>query len=78
MEKSLFATILPILIGGLVNMIIDETGINEDEAFERLYNSKLYASIENEETKVWTYSVPMLFDLFQKEEATGFLELPEY
>jgi hypothetical protein len=78
MEKSLFATILPILIGGLVNMIIDETGINEDEAFERLYNSKLYASIENEETKVWTYSVPMLFDLFQTEEATGFLELPEY
>jgi len=78
MEKSLFATILPILIGGLVNMIIDETGINEDEAFVRLYNSKLYASIENEETKVWTYSVPMLFDLFLTEEATGFLELPEY
>ena len=78
MEKKMFSTILPILIGGLVNMIIDETGIGEDEAFEKLYNSKLYELIENEDTKVWTYSVPMLFDLFQNEMTTGVLSLPEF
>jgi hypothetical protein len=78
MEKNKFAAILPILVGGLTNKIIAETGINEDEAFDKLYNSELYAALENEETKVWTYSVPKLFDLYQTEITTGELDLPEY
>ena len=78
MEKNRFAAILPVLIGGLTNKIVEETYINEDEAFNLLYNSKLYAALEDEETKVWTYSVPKLFDLYQEEITTGKLELPEY
>ena len=77
-EKNEFAAILPVVIGGLVNKIIDEAQISEDEAFDKLYNSKLYAELENEETKVWTYSVPKLFDLYQNEINSGILELPEY
>jgi hypothetical protein len=57
---------------------VEETQISEDEAFEKLYNTELYASLENESTKVWTYSVPKLFDLYQDEINTGRLELPEY
>jgi len=78
MEEKMFATIMPILVGGLVNKIIDETCISEDEAFQRLYNSKLYEVLENEKTKVWTYSISMLFDLYLAEVTTGSLELPEY
>ena len=78
MDRNLFATIMPILVGGLVDKIITETAIGEDEAFEKLYKSELYAALENEETKVWTYSVPMLFDLYLEEITTGKLELPEY
>ena len=78
MEKNKFAAILPLLVGGLTNKIIVETGAGEDEAFEKLYNSELYSSLENEETKVWTYSVPKLFDLYQSEITLGELELPEY
>jgi len=78
MEKEAFAAILPILIGGLTNKIINETGIDDDDAFEKLYSSELYALLENEETKVWTYSVHMLFDLYFAEITTGELELPEY
>jgi len=78
MEKDKFAAIMPILIGGLANKIIAETGIGEDEAFEKLYNTKLYAAIEKEETKVWTFSVPMLYDLYHTEITTGKLEFPEY
>lgn len=77
MEKNKFAAILPIVVGGLVNKIIEETYVSEDEAFDRLYNSELYAALENEETKVWTYSVPKLFELYQNEIKTGNLELPE-
>ena len=78
MEKDKFAAIFPVLIGGLTNKIIEETHISEDEAFKKLYNSELYAALENERTKVWTYSVPMLYDLYETEITTGKLDLPEY
>ena len=69
---------MPVIIGGLVNKIIEETKLTDDEAFEKLYKSELYAVLENEKTKVWTYSVPRLFELFQNEIASGKLELPDY
>ncbi|MCL2200977.1 MAG: hypothetical protein FWB75_03345 [Oscillospiraceae bacterium] len=78
MDKNKFAAILPILVGALANKIIVETGDSEDAAFEKLYNSDLYAQLEREPTKVWTYSVPLLYELYSAEIATGKLELPEY
>jgi len=78
MDRNLFATILPVLVNGLINKIILETSNTEDEAFEKLYNSRLYELLENEETKIWTFSVPMLFDLYLSEINTGDFELPVY
>ena len=65
------------IVGGLANKIIEETHAGEDEAFKMLYNSELYVLLENEKTKVWTYSVPQLFDLFQNEINIGILEFPD-
>jgi len=78
MEENKFAAILPVIIGGLANKIIEETHVSDYDAFEKLYNSELYVALENEKTKVWTYSVPKLFDLYQQEVSMGKLELPEY
>ena len=78
MDAERFAAILPIVVGGLLNTIIKEMPVSEDEAFERLYGSELYTELENEETKVWTYSTSKLFYLFSEEIRTGKLELPEY
>lgn len=78
MEKNKFAAIFPVVIGGLVNEIIEETRVSDEEALELLYNSELYAALETEETKVWTYSVPKLMELYQNEIKTGKLELPDY
>ena len=78
MEKNKFAAVLPVIVGGLVNKIIEENNISDDEAFEKLYNSELYAALETEETKVWTYSVPKLIGLYKNEIKTGKLELPDY
>ena len=78
MNKNKFAAILPVVVGGLVNKIIEETHVSEDVAFDKLYSSELYSTLENEETKVWTYSIPKLFDLYQNETKTGCLEFPEY
>jgi len=33
-----------------------------------LYSSKLYATLEKEETKAWQYSTQMLYSLFEQEE----------
>ena len=78
MDKNMFTTVLSISVGNLINMIVDETNVKEDEAFKMLYNSMLYDFLENEETKVWTYSIPMLFDLYKEEISIGKLTLPEY
>jgi hypothetical protein len=77
-EKDKFAALIPVIVGGLAVKIVEETHISEDVVFEKLYSSELYAALENEKTKVWTYSVPKLFDLYQSEISTGRLELPEY
>lgn len=41
------------------------------------YNSKLYATLEQEDTKVWQYSTDMLYLLFEQEEKTGKIEFPD-
>ena len=78
MERDKFAAILPIVVGGVVNKIIDEMCVSEEEALDKLYNSELYTALENEATKVWTYSVPKLFELYHTEINTGTLVLPDY
>ena len=77
MEQDKCAAILPVVVGGLVNTIIKEMNVSEEEAFDKLYNSELYSVLENEKTKVWTYSVPKLFDLLQDEINNGKLVLPD-
>lgn len=78
MDIKKFEAVLPVIIAALVNTIMTETGLSADEALESLYASALYAALETEETKVWQYSVPMLYELYKSEITNGKLVLPEY
>jgi len=78
MEVNQFEMVLQTISTGLVGKIIAETGLEEDTAMETLYSSALYAALEKEETKVWHYSVPKLYELWSNEMNTGRLMLPEY
>jgi len=78
METSKFEVVLQIISTGLVAKIIEETGLDEDIAMEKLYSSALYSAMEKEKTKVWHYSVHKLYELWDKETKTGQLALPEY
>jgi len=78
MDSKKFETVLPLITAALVGKIADDAQISEDEAMERLYVSQLYAALEQEELKVWHYSVAKLFALYREEIATGALNLPEY
>jgi len=78
MEPNQFELVLQTISIGLVAKIIAETGFDEDMAIERLYSSMLYSTLEKEDTKVWHYSVPKLYELWENETKTGQLTLPEY
>ena len=57
--------------------IAKKKNISENDAITKLYNSKLYATLEQEDTKVWQYSTDMLYLLFEQEEKTGKIEFPD-
>lgn len=78
MDKAKFEALLPFIVTALMQKIIERKKVSHDEAFSRLYSSKLYLMLENEETKVWHYSAEKLFQLLEEEIKTGTLELPEH
>jgi hypothetical protein len=78
MDSKKFETVLPLITAALIDKSANDAQISEDEAMEQLYASQLYAALEQEELKVWHYSVAKLFTLYREELATGALNLPEY
>ena len=77
MGQEQFAAIIPYISADLAEMIAKKQNISNEEAISKLYSSKLYASLENEETKVWHYSTMMLYSLFEQEEKTGTIQFPD-
>ena len=77
-DKNTFELVLQAISAGLVEMIIEETGIGENDAIGELYSSKLYKALSNEELKVWHYSVSALFDMWKEEKVKGKFEYPDY
>lgn len=76
MNNRSFETLLYSITSNVVAKIMESNHWEEDYAIERFVNSKLYAYLEKEETKVWQYSTVMLVQLFNEEQA-GNLVLPE-
>ena len=77
MGREKFAAMMPYISADLIYMIVGKQGISEEEAIKKLYSSKLYATLENEETKVWQYSTQMLYVLLEQEEKTGDIQFPD-
>ena len=78
MDKAKFEALLPLIVSALIHKIIERMKISHEEAFIRLYGSRIYFALDDEKTKVWHYSVEKLFQLFHDEMTTGNMELPEY
>lgn len=77
MGQEQFTAIMPHISADLVAMISEKEAIGEDEALHKLYASRVYALLEQEETKLWQYSTHMLYALFQQEQETGTLQFPD-
>ncbi len=77
MGQEQFQAILPFISADLISMIAEKEQISERDAYFKLYSSKLYALLEQEQTKVWQYSTPLLYNLLQQEELTGAIAFPD-
>ena len=77
MNQEQFTAIMPYISADLVAMIAKEKNLPEEDAIKRLYSSKLYTLLEDEETKVWHYSTKTLYSLFEQEEETGDIVFPD-
>ena len=77
-EKDHFEMVLLTVSAGIIRKIVLETALDENAAMEKLYSSALYSELEKEETKVWHYSVPKLYEILDNETKSGQLVLPVY
>jgi len=77
MPDPQFKSTLQMLIPLVIKEITKSRNINEKEAFELLYSSKLYAVLEVEATKLWHLSQLTLANLLDEELETGKLTFPE-
>lgn len=77
MSKEQFEALIPYISADLIKLIADKENISHDDAILRLYSSKLYELLEDEETKIWQYSSEMLYALLKQEEETGTIVFPD-
>ena len=77
MGQEQFQAILPFISADLIFMIAEKEQISERDAYFKLYSSKLYALLEQEQTKVWQYSTPLLYKLLQQQQLTGGIGFPD-
>ena len=77
MPDPQFKSTLQMLIPLVIKEITKGRNIDEKEAFELLYSSKLYGVLEVEATKLWHLSQLTLANLLDEELETGKLTFPE-
>jgi len=51
--------------------------LSEKEAFRKLYESNLYAQLEQESLKLWHFSPQTLYSMLQEETTTGKFTFPD-
>ena len=72
-----FTAMLFLLVSQVVQLISEAQGVSEEEAIKKLYHSRLYELLEDEETKLWHYSPQLLYAMFDEETRTGEITFPE-
>ena len=77
MTSDQFTALMPIFSADLVKTYAALHDLPEDKALGIVYNSELYAMLEDESTKLWHYSSPMLCTLLDEELSTGSITFPD-
>lgn len=76
MNKNI-SSVIAMITPGIINLLTEKRKISIEEAAAVLYNSQLYKMLEDEQTKIWRLSYPLLYDLLEEELTTGNITFPE-
>ena len=77
MDKKKFESMLILIVPAVVRLILENNSLDEIEALEKFYNSKVYEKLEQEDTKLWHLSPLILYNMFEEEQKTGDITFPE-
>ncbi|MEN6568174.1 MAG: hypothetical protein ABFC57_17970 [Veillonellales bacterium] len=77
MEEIQLHGILTLIVPQLIALIAEKQNVDELQATEELYQSELYALLEDEDTKLWHLSPLTLYEMFAEEKQTGQITFPE-
>ena len=77
MEQKKFEGLLILIVPQVVGLIVKNCGLDEMTATTLFYKSRVYALLEQEETKLWHYSPLTLFNMYNEERETGDITFPE-
>lgn len=76
-EEKYSALLSMAIVPQVVDIIVREEHMSDVEAINVFYQSKTYALLEKEETKIWHYSPLTIYHIWKTERKTGKIELPE-
>lgn len=77
MEDKKFDAIMTILVPQVIQLIVENYRTDEITASKAFYESRTYALLEQEDTKIWHLSPLSIFNMFDEEQKTGVFEIPE-
>jgi hypothetical protein len=77
MSPEKLSAFLSILNPAIVQLIMENKGCSNIDAAKLLYDSSLYAMLENEAAKLWHLSPLTLYELLEEELTTGSINYPE-
>ena len=77
MDKKKFESMLILIVPAVVKMIVENYQVDEIEASDLFYSSKVYEKLEQEDTKLWHLSPLTLYNMYAEEQKTGEVVFPE-
>lgn len=77
MNENQYSAFLAVIVPPIIDLILQNSNIDETTAVAKFYQSKLYADLSNEDLKLWHYGALTLYTMFQDELLTGSYDTPE-
>ena len=77
MNEDQFSAMLAIIVPPIIDIITQNSNVDEDKAILKFYQSKLYRELSDEKSKLWHYSPLTLYTMYQDELLTGTYDYPE-
>jgi hypothetical protein len=77
MSEEQFSAMLTIIVPPIVDLIAQNSNVEETKVISRFYQSKLYRELSDEASKLWHYSPLTLYTMYQDELLTGSYDYPE-